>query len=654
MINRSPGGGPTAAGEHLTTCLLSQAPIFQEVNLMKFYLIRMLILCVSLLLLATMPASAQGDSGGVITFQGQLSDGNGAWLNGAYDLRFAIYGAENDGAALWGPETHNSVPVQEGQFVVQLGSVTPLDGAIFNGNAHWLEMAVWNGAAWEPLSPRLLMGGAAYALSAASLPPGTILSGSGDAVLSAINTSTDTQLLENQRETSEPPTLVGLNGQSEHGTGVLGISNSHNLLDAGVMGLSRDPTGYAPGVYGKGAQYGVVGVTNATKSLSSAVYGKATATSGWAAGGFFETYSADNSAAGLYGKAMATSGRTYGVKGITNSSTDGAAGVYGVFGHVTYRGQGYGVMGETDSSTDGTAGVYGKAIATSGGTFGGYFTNKSADGAGVYAEASSSTGTTYGVYATTKSTGNNTAAVQGWADASGGRVYGMHGSTRSSGEGAAGVYGEASATSGQTYGGHFKVASSAGAGIYGEASGAGVGVKAMSEQGNVIEGYAGNSLVFKVDHSGNVFADGTYQSPAADFAELLPGAEGLEAGDVLAVDASGHAVKASVENSLAIIGVYSTDPAFLGGAQSAIGNPPSRIPVAIIGVVPVKASTENGPIRAGDPLTVSSKAGYAAKATPLFVLDGGEGVYAGGSIVGRALQGLDSGEGVIQVLLQLR
>jgi len=73
-----------------------------------------------------------------------------------------------------------------------------------------------------------------------------------------------------------------------------------------------------------------------------------------------------------------------------------------------------------------------------------------------------------------------------------------------------------------------------------------------------------------------------------------------------------------------------------------------------MGVVPVKASAENGPIRPNDPLTVSSIPGHAARAMPLFVLDGGQGVYAGGTILGRALEGLDSGQGVIQVLLQLR
>ena len=233
--------------------------------------------------------------------------------------------------------------------------------------------------------------------------------------------------------------------------------------------------------------------------------------------------------------------------------------------------------------------------------------------------------------------------------ASSGATYGGAFMSRST-EGV-GVAGLATAEGGEAYGVVGESHSSSGAAIYGKAFGTGVALKAKSETGNVIEGYSNNGLVFKVDSSGNVFADGTYQSPAADFAELLPGVPGLEPGDVLAIAVDGRVVKASNDNPRAIIGVYSTDPAFLGGKRDDM---PDHAPVAIMGVVPVKVTAANGPIRPNDPLTVGPTAGVAARALPLFTLEGGEGVYAGGSILGRALEGLDSGEGVIRVLLQLR
>ena len=46
-----------------------------------------------------------------------------------------------------------------------------------------------------------------------------------------------------------------------------------------------------------------------------------------------------------------------------------------------------------------------------------------------------------------------------------------------------------------------------------------------------------SNLKFYVANDGNVYADGAYQSPAADFAELLPAHNGLEPGDVLIIDA---------------------------------------------------------------------------------------------------------------------
>jgi len=512
-----------------------------EKRVMKTKLSHILILCLVLAMLAALPVSAQGGAG-VITFQGQLADGNGGFLTGAYNLHFTIYDAESGGTALWGPETHNSVPVSQGLFMVQLGSIEVLDGAIFDGAARWLEMAVWNGAAWETLSPRLLMGGAVYAFQAGGLPPDTTLTGTGQVVLSVVNTAGK----------------IGVKGVSEGAT--------------------------------SGASRGVYGTSNST-------YGK-----------------------GVYGEATAASGATYGVFG-------------------------------KSASTQGT-GVFGKATATSGATYGGYFVSDSSSGIGVQGEASAiSNQITFGVAGTNY--GSVGGGVRGWARALNGTTIGVFGQSDSTD--GRGVLGAASATSGETYGVVGTSASSSGIGVYGEATSSGVGVVAKSEKGNVFEGYGSSGLVFKVDNSGNVFADGTYQSPAADFAEMLPGDEGLEPGDVLAIAADGRVTKASAENPLAIIGVYSTAPAFLGGRSSADSEQsPARVPVAILGVVPVKVSAENGPIRPNDPLTAGRSPGYAARAIPLFVLDGGEGVYAGGSILGRALEGLDSGEGVIQVLLQLR
>ncbi|GEM_PF-1308688 len=68
-----------------------------------------------------------------------------------------------------------------------------------------------------------------------------------------------------------------------------------------------------------------------------------------------------------------------------------------------------------------------------------------------------------------------------------------------------------------------------------------------------------------------------------------------------------------IENDPNIIGVVSSDPAFIMGSGADLKNG-KNVPVALIGRVPVKVSLENGEIKAGDPLTSAKRKGYAAKA----------------------------------------
>jgi hypothetical protein len=68
------------------------------------------------------------------------------------------------------------------------------------------------------------------------------------------------------------------------------------------------------------------------------------------------------------------------------------------------------------------------------------------------------------------------------------------------------------------------------------------------------------------------------------------------------------------------------------------------IEVAIAGIVSVKVSAENGPIQRGDLLTTSNTPGHAMKATE----------FIPGTILGKAMGTLDSGTGVIEVLVLLQ
>jgi hypothetical protein len=149
---------------------------------------------------------------------------------------------------------------------------------------------------------------------------------------------------------------------------------------------------------------------------------------------------------------------------------------------------------------------------------------------------------------------------------------------------------------------------------------------------------------FHVMCNGNVFADGTVSSPAADFAEYLASDGSLAPQDVLVLDAS-STIPAVKKSSLAdrslTIGVYSMTPSFIGGATEEIldGTATSTyVPVAILGQVLTNASAETGAIAPGDELMAG---------------DGGRAVKARGPgmVLGRALDPLASGTGAIRVFV---
>ena len=100
-----------------------------------------------------------------------------------------------------------------------------------------------------------------------------------------------------------------------------------------------------------------------------------------------------------------------------------------------------------------------------------------------------------------------------------------------------------------------------------------------------------------------------------------------------------------------MLGVYSTDPAFVGGAGDNF-DIEGKIPVGITGIAPVKASAENGPIVPGDLLTSSSLPGHAMKAGAVTIDE--VTFHRPGTILGKALEPLDEGTGVISVLVALQ
>jgi hypothetical protein len=158
-----------------------------------------------------------------------------------------------------------------------------------------------------------------------------------------------------------------------------------------------------------------------------------------------------------------------------------------------------------------------------------------------------------------------------------------------------------------------------------------------------------SDLEFKVSFSGVAYADGGWQG-AADFAELmttedLPAA--YEPGDVLVIstEEDRSVALSSDAYSTLVIGVYSENPGFVGSPHAMEERRDDEIPVAVVGIVDCKVSAENGSIQRGDLLVASSTPGHAMRA--------GDDPPVG-TLIGKALEGLEEGTGLIQILVTLQ
>jgi hypothetical protein len=186
---------------------------------------------------------------------------------------------------------------------------------------------------------------------------------------------------------------------------------------------------------------------------------------------------------------------------------------------------------------------------------------------------------------------------------------------------------------------------------------------------------AGLDVEARLTQSGNLQLDGSVSSPAADLAEFYPVLGIVEPGDVVAFSGQGLALERARAGAAGrLAGVISSRPAFAMGlsytVEDELGVEPDsvllgepfpasapelradpavvheievnrRAPLALSGRVPCKVSSENGPILAGDFLTLASLPGHAMKAT------------GSGPIVGTALEPWSAGTGKILVFANL-
>jgi hypothetical protein len=142
---------------------------------------------------------------------------------------------------------------------------------------------------------------------------------------------------------------------------------------------------------------------------------------------------------------------------------------------------------------------------------------------------------------------------------------------------------------------------------------------------------------------------GNIQASYQDLAEWVPVSSDLSPGTVVVLDPQRNnaVIPSTRAYDTSVAGVISARP----GIRLGIPGTDKEL-VATTGRVRVRVDASAGPIAIGDLLVSSGRPGVAMRSSPMRL--GDEAVHRPGTIIGKALEPLASGEGEILVLLSLQ
>lgn len=173
--------------------------------------------------------------------------------------------------------------------------------------------------------------------------------------------------------------------------------------------------------------------------------------------------------------------------------------------------------------------------------------------------------------------------------------------------------------------------------------GRGIDVRSTSGIGIYAEGNVAGHF------QGNVVVTGDIQLPNADCAEefdVLAPTE-IEPGMLMVIGSEGKLCQSTKAYDKRVAGIVSgagnLKPGMVLGKVAEEGD---RLPIALMGKVYCKVDADFGAIEVGDLLTTSNTPGHAMKAS--------DPVKAFGAVIGKALEDLETGRGLIPVLVTLQ
>jgi hypothetical protein len=149
--------------------------------------------------------------------------------------------------------------------------------------------------------------------------------------------------------------------------------------------------------------------------------------------------------------------------------------------------------------------------------------------------------------------------------------------------------------------------------------------------------------------NGSINVTGNINAKYQDVAEWVSAEEHLAPGTVVTLDLDheNRVVASRVAYDTSVAGVVSAQPGIVLGEGGA-----DKATVATTGRVKVRVDATKSPIKIGDLLVTSDTPGFAMKSEPMVL--NGRSFHQPGTVIGKALQPLQSGTGEILVLLSLQ